>query len=72
MVGLLPGRVLTDRTLYLTPDETDRANAADEIPLRRHGDPGEFGRVAAFILSPAASYVTGCVIPVDGGRLRLL
>jgi 3-oxoacyl-[acyl-carrier protein] reductase len=72
VVGLMPGSILTDRVLYLTPDETDRANAAAEIPLRRHGDPSEFGRVAAFVLSPAASYLTGCVIPVDGGRLRLL
>jgi 3-oxoacyl-[acyl-carrier protein] reductase len=72
VVGLLPGSVLTDRVLYLTPDEADRAEAVATIPLRRHGDPSEFGRVAAFVLSPAASYVTGCVIPVDGGRLRLL
>jgi 3-oxoacyl-[acyl-carrier protein] reductase len=42
------------------------------IPLRRYGDPAEFGRVAAFLLSPAASYLTGLVVPVDGGALRCL
>ncbi|CAM5710032.1 SDR family oxidoreductase [Streptomyces hirsutus] len=37
------------------------------IPLRRYGTPAEFGRAAAFLLSPAASYVTGVMVPVDGG-----
>lgn len=72
VVGLLPGRVLTDRTKSLTPDETDRERVTEGIPLRRYGDPEEFGQVAAFVLSPAASYLTGCVIPVDGGALRTL
>jgi 3-oxoacyl-[acyl-carrier protein] reductase len=72
VLGLLPGRVLTDRTLSLTPEESDRAKLAAQIPLRRYGDPEEFGRVAAFALSPAASYLTGCLIPVDGGVLRVV
>jgi 3-oxoacyl-[acyl-carrier protein] reductase len=72
VVGLLPGRVLTDRTRSLTPDPADQQRLAEQIPLRRYGAPEEFGRVAAFALSPAASYLTGCVIPVDGGALRLL
>lgn len=70
--GLLPGRVLTGRILELTPDQAARDRMAQEIPLRRMGDPAEFGRTAAFLLSPAASYVTGCVVPVDGGALRSL
>jgi 3-oxoacyl-[acyl-carrier protein] reductase len=72
VVSLLPGRVLTDRTLSLTPDQADRDRIAQQIPLRRYGTPQEFGRVAAFVLSPAASYLTGCAVPVDGGALRLL
>jgi 3-oxoacyl-[acyl-carrier protein] reductase len=70
--GLLPGRVATDRNVELdtrrSRAEVERARAA--IPLRRDGTPEEFGRVAAFLLSPAASYVTGATVPVDGGRLR--
>ncbi|WP_442877617.1 SDR family oxidoreductase [Dactylosporangium sp. AC04546] len=42
------------------------------IPLRRAADPAEFGRVAAFVLSPAASYLTGIALPVDGGAIRTI
>ena len=70
--GLLPGRVLTDRLLSVLPSPDDREAAARSIPLRRLGSPEEFGRVAAFMLSPAASYLTGLVVPVDGGVLRSL
>jgi 3-oxoacyl-[acyl-carrier protein] reductase len=72
VVGLLPGRISTDRTLELTPDEQQRRGLAETIPLRRFGEPAEFGRVAAFLLSPAASYLTGVMVPVDGGALRSL
>lgn len=76
VVGLMPGRVSTDRVQHLDSlaDDPDAARAAAEaaIPLRRYGQPGEFGRVAAFALSPAASYLTGCVLPVEGGALRSL
>jgi 3-oxoacyl-[acyl-carrier protein] reductase len=66
--GLLPGRVLTDRLRELGADPSQ----VDGIPLGRFGDPAEFGRVAAFLLSPAASYVTGAMVPVDGGAMRAL
>jgi len=70
--SLLPGRILTDRMTELMPDESDRARMAQTIPLRRMGDPEEFGRIGAFLLSPAASYLTGLTVPVDGGALRSL
>jgi 3-oxoacyl-[acyl-carrier protein] reductase len=71
--GLLPGRVDTDRVRELDgPDPLVRKERAASIPLRRYGDPSEFGRVAAFLLSPASSYVTGAMVPVDGGALRAL
>ncbi|SCL19259.1 3-oxoacyl-[acyl-carrier protein] reductase [Micromonospora pallida] len=74
VVGLLPGRIMTDRNRQLfaaTGDaEAARAAAEEGIPLRRVGEPTEFGRVAAFVLSPAASYLTGITVPVDGGATR--
>ncbi|WP_320777021.1 SDR family oxidoreductase [Streptomyces sp. CRN 30] len=71
VVGLLPARIDTDRVRELdgrsaNPEVTRAANEA-RIPLRRYGTPEEFGRTAAFLLSPAASYLTGIMLPVDGG-----
>jgi len=71
--GLLPGKMATGRIIELDARRGDpaevRAAASQGIPLRRYGEPAEFGAVAAFLLSPAASYITGAMIPVDGGAL---
>jgi len=78
---LSPGRILTDRTRQLDAararregrsEEDVRAETVAQIPLGRLGEPGEFARVAAFLLSPAASYVTGESVLVDGGMVRAL
>ena len=74
--GLLPGRVDTDRVRELDAMSGDAAAAKETqlagIPLRRYGDPAEFGRTAAFLLSPASGYLTGVMLPVDGGLTRAL
>ncbi|MFF9500249.1 SDR family oxidoreductase [Streptomyces sp. NPDC014656] len=71
VVGLLPNRIDTDRVRQLDAlsGDAEASRAANElaIPLRRYGTPEEFGRTAAFVLSPAASYLTGLMLPVDGG-----
>jgi 3-oxoacyl-[acyl-carrier protein] reductase len=74
VVGLLPGTFATELVVEREEASGDpvrtRARAEADIPLGRVGEPAEFGRVAAFLLSPAASYVTGTTVAVDGGRLR--
>ena len=74
VLGLLPGRIDTDRLRELDKasgrPKQQREEFERRIPLHRYGDPAEFGRVAAFALSPAASYLTGVMIPVDGGLGR--
>jgi 3-oxoacyl-[acyl-carrier protein] reductase len=76
---LMPGRIATDRLRHLDEISATRAGIALEeqqargaatIPLGRYGDPDDFGRVGAFLLSDAASYVTGASVQVDGGLIR--
>lgn len=75
--SLIPGSIATDRLRDIAAmkgqdyDEVRRATEA-RIPLRRYGDPEEMGRVAAFVLSPAASYITGSTINVDGGIIAAI
>jgi 3-oxoacyl-[acyl-carrier protein] reductase len=77
---VLPGRILTDRLRgpFIGPareagldvDELARAEVAKEIPLGRVGEPADMAGLVTFLCSPAAAYLTGLAIPVDGGRIR--
>lgn len=76
--SLAPGRFNTDRVQSLDQYralatgksvEEIKANASKQIPLGRYGDPVEFGRVGAFLLSPAASYLSGISVQVDGAMV---
>jgi 3-oxoacyl-[acyl-carrier protein] reductase len=77
--AICPGSTRTDRIEQLLADRAARAGTtideqaaqmAAEIPLGRVGRPEEFGRVAAFLSSPAASFVNGVSLLVDGGAYR--
>ena len=76
---LIPGRIGTDRVVEIdainarkagiSPDE-QKGRSVSTIPLGRYGDPDEFGKMAAFLLSDAAAYVTGASVQVDGGLVK--
>jgi len=77
--SILPGWTATDRATKLiasnatakgTSVEVEMAARAKEFPLGRMATPEEFANVAVFLLSPAASYVTGSMIAVDGGAYK--
>lgn len=79
--GIAPGRVATARVAGLDAQRARdtgtsvadvERQAIARIPLGRYGDAAEVGRVGAFLLSPAASYVNGAIVPVDGGMVKAL
>jgi 3-oxoacyl-[acyl-carrier protein] reductase len=72
--AVLPGRIESERSRREGTGRGDEValGSDDDVPLRRHGEPLEFARPAVFLLSPAASYVTGTVLAVDGGLTRSL
>ncbi len=77
--NLLPGRIDTDRVRSIDQSNSEQSGiSVDEIkskneaiiPLGRYGKTDEFGKAGAFLLSPAASYITGVSLAVDGGILK--
>jgi 3-oxoacyl-[acyl-carrier protein] reductase len=76
---ILPGRIRTARVEELDqlasvrqerPIEAIVKEAEGQIPMGRYGRVDELGSVAAFLASERASYITGCVVRVDGGAIR--
>ncbi len=65
--SVAPGAVLTDMNPHFTPEKI--AEFSPKIPLGRIGDPEDIGGAAVFLCSPAAGYITGSTIVVDGGYL---
>jgi len=77
--NICPGSILTDRIRSISEKEASVTGEdldailkreGDAIPMGRHGSPEEFGRVVTFFASPAASYVTGVTVQVDGGTYK--
>jgi len=62
-----PGLVMTDMTKAVDPEVVEK-ELLQKVPLRRTGETVEIASVVAFLCMPAASYVSGQVICVDGGR----
>jgi 3-oxoacyl-[acyl-carrier protein] reductase len=69
--SIAPGRIDTERIREVYPDGVTDADLA-AIPARRLGTPREIGDLVAFLCSDRAAYITGTVIPVDGGLTRSL
>jgi 3-oxoacyl-[acyl-carrier protein] reductase len=77
--NLMPGRIDTDRLKALDESNAKKAGVSvteiqkqvhQQIPMGRYGTIEEFGKAGAFLLSPAASYITGASLQVDGGLLK--
>jgi 3-oxoacyl-[acyl-carrier protein] reductase len=67
---IAPGRIDTDRLRSVYGEDGPPASDLENVPARRLGTPAEIAAVAAFLASDRAGYVTGAVIPVDGGLTR--
>ncbi len=65
-----PGRITSEQMLRMYDTEEKRRAFTQEVPMKRFGEPDELADLALFFCSPRASYITGTVIPVDGGLSR--
>ena len=69
--SIQPGRILSEQILRMHPTEEDRREFSQRnIPVGRFGEPEELADLVIFLASPRANYITGTVIPVDGGMRR--
>ena len=65
-----PGRIMSEQIRRKYPPEFRAEQSAREIPVGRYGEPEELAALAVFLASPLAAYITGAVLPVDGGLRR--
>ena len=65
-----PGRIMSEQIRRKYPEEFRAQQSATEIPVGRYGEPEELAALAVFLASPIARYITGAVLPVDGGLRR--
>jgi 2-deoxy-D-gluconate 3-dehydrogenase len=67
--AIAPGYMATDNTAPLRADEARSKAILDRIPLGRYGLPEDLASAILFLAAPGSSYVTGIIVPVDGGWL---
>jgi 3-oxoacyl-[acyl-carrier protein] reductase len=65
-----PGRILSEQILRNYPPEYRQKQSEEEIPVGEYGQPADIANLVCFLVSPLARYITGAVIPVDGGLRR--